>query len=539
MKGGDQVSNEVDRLRLRDLYVSDYLEKLFYFCLKKTGNAHEAEDLASDISLDVLSAIEKGAEIRRFSAWVWRIARNRYAAWAADKSAHRTAICPDDVSQYGVAADETPEDGLAQDEELGRLRRELAFISSEYREIVVAYYVKQKRINEIAESLSIPEGTVKTKLYRARKKLKEGMLMAREFGKRSYDPESVQFVSNGSQPDGLPWKAVKRKIPINILCEANNNPSTAEELSIALGVALPYMEEEIGLLEKATLLKKLDGGKYLTNFFIYPVECENEICEILCDYCEEVYERIFKLGEKTVAREAGKTCDVGAVGENDAATYFAFLINDLLQQSALPPSAFKHFVRPNDADWGFCGFEEGYVCRLPEESFSGNSIGNYRWSGYQLSHGTSDRFPCLRYLEQYGVPDNVALTFLKRVAEGKSFDELKKEHEGILDYLIRKGFVNNENGKLTVDAILCRDREACTDRIKSDPDFAALVEKTKSMAQKVYASIEKYSNPHLKDDIDYYVNSGLFRIRSILACLWKDRGLYSGKSAQFCTLLLS
>ena len=540
MKGGDQVSNEVDRLRLRDLYVSDYLEKLFYFCLKKTGNAHEAEDLASDISLDVLTALEKGAEIKRFSAWVWRIARNRYAAWVADKSAKRTALYSDDVSEYDAADDGGIEDDWIRAEDVGRLRRELAFISSEYREIVVTYYIKQKRINEIAESLSIPEGTVKTKLYRARKKLKEGMIMAREFGKRSYDPESVQFVSSGNQSDGLPWKAVQRKIPVNILCEANNNPSTAEELSIALGVALPYMEEEIGLLEKATLLKKLDGGKYLTNFFIYPVECENEICEILCDYCEEVYEKIWKLAEKTVAREAGKTCDVSSVGANDAAMYFSFLVNDLLQQNALPPSAYKRFVRPNGTDWGFCGFEEGYACRLPEEffscNFSGSQIDDICWHGYPRSSGTSDRFPRLRYLERCGVPERVSLSFLQRVAEGKPFDELKKEHEGILDYLIRKGFVVNENGKLTVDALLFRDREACTNRIKADPDFAVLLEKTKAMAKKVYASIEKHSNPYLKDDIDYYVESGLSRVRSILACLWKDRGLYTGTSAQFFAL---
>ena len=529
------MSNEVDRLRLRDLYVSDYLEKLFYFCLKKTGNAHEAEDLASDISLNVLTAIEKGAEIKRFSAWVWRIARNRYASWVADKSAERTATCPGDVSEYGVAADDCPEDELAHAEEIGRLRRELAFISSDYREIVVAYYVKQKRIFEIAEALSIPEGTVKTKLYRARKKLKEGMLMAREFGKRSYDPESIQFVSNGNQPDGLPWKAVQRKIPINILCEANNNPSTVEELSIALGVALPYMEEEVSLLEQATLLKKLDGGKYLTNFFIYPVECENEIYKIVCDYCEEVYQGIFQLGERTVAREAGETCDVSSVGEGDAAMYFAFRINDLLEQSALPPSAFKRFVRPNGADWGFCGFEEGYECRLPEEFFNGNSGGDNRWRGYQNHRGTTDRFPRLRYLERNGVPDQITLPVLKLVAEGKPFDELKKTHEVLLDYLIRKGFVVNENGKLTVDAILCRGEEYM-DRIKADPDFATLLEKTKAMAKKVYASIEKYANPYLKDDIDYYVESGLSKTRSILACLWKDRGLYTGKSAQFCAL---
>ena len=538
MKGGDQVSNEVDRLGLRDLFVSDYLEKLFYFCLKKTGDAREAEELASDVSLDVLTAIEKGTGIRHFSAWVWRIARNRYASWAANRSAERAATCPDDVSAYGVAADDCPEDELARAEQIGRLRRELAFISSEYREIVVAYYVKQKRIAEIAQALSIPEGTVKTKLYRARQKLKEGMLMAREFGKRSYAPESIQFVSTGNQPDGLPWKAVKRKIPVNILCEANNNPSTAEELSIALGVALPYMEEEIELLEKATLLKKLDGEKYLTNFFIYPVECENEIFGIVCDHCEDVYEKIWKLAEKTVAREAGQTCEVSVVGENDAAMYFSFLIDDLLNESALPSSAFKRFVRPSDADWGFCGFEEGYVCKLPQESFSSNHSGDGRWCGYQLSRGTSDRFPCLRYLEETGVPDLIAISILQRVAKGEPFDELNKEHAGILDYLIRKGFVNNENGKLTVDAILCRDREAYTDRIKADPDFAALVEKTKAMTKKVYASIKKYSNPYLNDDLDFYVNMGLFRKRSVLACLWKDRGLYSGKVSQFCTLFV-
>ena len=34
-------------LELKNVYVNDYLEKLFYFCLKKTGNANEAEDLAS------------------------------------------------------------------------------------------------------------------------------------------------------------------------------------------------------------------------------------------------------------------------------------------------------------------------------------------------------------------------------------------------------------------------------------------------------------------------------------------------------------
>ncbi|MBQ7715157.1 MAG: RNA polymerase sigma factor [Clostridia bacterium] len=531
------MSNEVDRLKLRDLYVSEYLEKLFYFCLKKTGDISEAEDLASDISLDILSAIEKGTEIENFPAWVWRIARNRYSSWVAEKSLRRGSFYPDDVSEYDVPSDECLEDSLTHNEDLKLLRRELAFIASEYREMIVAYYIKQKRISEIAKNLSIPEGTVKTKLYRARKILKEGLKMAREFGKRSYDPESIYFVANGYQPSHLahPWKAVERKIPVNILCEANNNPSTAEELSIALGIALPYMEDEIALLEQATLLKKLDDGRYITSFFIYPVECENEINDVVCDYCEDTYEKIWELAVKTVKKEKSISCDFDAVGENDAAMFFAFLISGMIEKSALPESAFKKFVRPGGGNWGFCGFEEGYECRLPEEFFNGN--GTHGWHGYQKG-AVSERFPYFRYFVPGGVPSDWAIPALKLVADGNTYAELEADHKTALDYLIENAFVINDGGKLTVNALVIKDGYSYCDRIREEADFDLLVEITKEAAKKVYASVEKYSNPYLKEDFDYYVESGFFRKRAVFACLWKDRGLYTGTSAQFCALYI-
>ena len=46
--------------RLIGEFAENYTEKLFYFCLKKTGNSYEAEDLASDIILNILSALDKG-----------------------------------------------------------------------------------------------------------------------------------------------------------------------------------------------------------------------------------------------------------------------------------------------------------------------------------------------------------------------------------------------------------------------------------------------------------------------------------------------
>ena len=66
-------------------FTENYMEKLFYFCLKKTGNHVEAEDLTQDISLNILIALNKGTVPINFSAWVWQIARNRYSAWADAK----------------------------------------------------------------------------------------------------------------------------------------------------------------------------------------------------------------------------------------------------------------------------------------------------------------------------------------------------------------------------------------------------------------------------------------------------------------------
>ena len=60
------------RDRLLREFAEHYMEKLFYFCLKKTGSHAEAEDLTQDIALAVISALNKGQIPTSFSAWVSR-----------------------------------------------------------------------------------------------------------------------------------------------------------------------------------------------------------------------------------------------------------------------------------------------------------------------------------------------------------------------------------------------------------------------------------------------------------------------------------
>ena len=155
---------------------SNYMDKLFYFCLKKTRDRYEAENLAADIVLNVLSSHERWPATISFSAWFWQIAKNRYSVWAKKKSEHDRWISEFDISEYDIAdEDAITEDLILRKENLDLLRRELAFISSAYREVIVAYYIEDKSIKEIAAAIGASESAVKVNLFRARKALKEGM----------------------------------------------------------------------------------------------------------------------------------------------------------------------------------------------------------------------------------------------------------------------------------------------------------------------------------------------------------------------------
>ena len=174
--------------------------------------------------------------------------RNRWAKWAGKR--YYQVAEQVDIQDYEeiLPSDKSVEEDMIHSEELERVRRGLAFIRADYRNILVAHYFEEKSVSEISRQFGIPLGTVKTKLQSSRKILKEGMNMTKQFGTRSFQPETVRFHSSGNQPSGLPFSAVQRKLPVNILCEANNNASTIEELSMELGISMPYMEEEVGLL---------------------------------------------------------------------------------------------------------------------------------------------------------------------------------------------------------------------------------------------------------------------------------------------------
>lgn len=361
--------------RIGDLcghYACEYLDKVFYFCLKKTGNVDQASDLASEISLCILEELTKGNLPDFFGGWVWQIARNRYARWAERKhrsSENRSGWDVSDLPESDQPIFEDPEERMIATEASELLRRELAFTVREYREVMVAYYFRQTPISEIASSLSLSEGAVKTRLFRGRKRLKEGMNMARTFGRKSICPEQITYCGSGSHPSGLPNSALSRKIPQNIVIEACNNPSTPEALALELGIALPYMEEEINILCEASLLARTPDGKVVTDFFIADTDSQAAVENLTEKYAGALALAVWELTLEMEEKLEAEKIRPDSVSREDFRWLIAIECVRKLMHLSL-----GDFHRPDGGNWGIVGFEQGYSPKFHGMGQNGNCL---------------------------------------------------------------------------------------------------------------------------------------------------------------------
>ncbi|MBQ3792563.1 MAG: sigma-70 family RNA polymerase sigma factor [Clostridia bacterium] len=403
-------------MRDAERFAEDYLGKLFYFALKKTGNESDADDLTQDIAEAVLAGLSRGCDPENFDAWVWAVARNRWKRWARRKYYGPEGSFADVDGMEAVLSDgEDMEASFVLSEDLMTLRRELAFIRRDYRQILVAHYFDNKSVSAIAREFSIPLGTVKTKLQSSRRKLKEGMEMARTFGKRSYQPENITFHMDGMTGDfGQPWSILTHLLYKNIFLEAYENPSTAEELALELGIALPYMEDELDYLVREELLKK-SGNKYETAFRIYSREEQLAQNRAAMQTAKAVWPllREFIDGTEAACRENGVDWYGGGISYENAKWAILTRTADLqywealedLDDSPLP-------TRPDHGCWTITGYEtvdfeippfvgqHGYVD--PEDK---NREHELIWSQYKFRYADlADRTPVhLTWLEALAI----------------------------------------------------------------------------------------------------------------------------------------
>ena len=145
---------------------------------RMTGNAADAEDLCQDVFVKVYQNLGGFRVESKFSTWVGRIAYNTCINHLQKKrmplfgDMRNGLEGPDDEAGEG----ELP-DAYAEGRDLkARLEREMACLPGLQRTVLTLYHVDEMSYIEIGEMLGMPEGTVKSHLFRARKRLKERLM---------------------------------------------------------------------------------------------------------------------------------------------------------------------------------------------------------------------------------------------------------------------------------------------------------------------------------------------------------------------------
>lgn len=251
--------------------INQAAKSIFSFCAARTGSRQEAEDLAQDILCELVKTVPNLRNTAAFYGFMWGVAENTYRQWCKKRKRERAFYPLEDIADKNA----NPLQALEAASDIACLRRELSLLSEKYRRAAVLYYLHGKSCLQIAGKLSVSESMVKYLLFKARKILKEGMKMERNYGEQSYNPKDLNLLYMGEGPNPY-WNLLEgNKMRQNILWACYNDKLPAEEISLQIGVALPYMENDLKTLTEAGLLKK-DGFRFQTNIIILTQAFEQE-----------------------------------------------------------------------------------------------------------------------------------------------------------------------------------------------------------------------------------------------------------------------
>ena len=144
--------------------------RIYRFVLRLVRDQSKAEDLISEVFLDVWRQADRFEGRSTVSTWLLAIAR--FKALSALRRKPEEGLDEDAALEIEDLAD-NPEVTLEKKDRSAVIRKCLMGLSAEHREIIDLVYYHEKSVEEVAKIVGIPENTVKTRMFYARKKLAE------------------------------------------------------------------------------------------------------------------------------------------------------------------------------------------------------------------------------------------------------------------------------------------------------------------------------------------------------------------------------
>lgn len=149
--------------------ITRYQKVMYTVALRMLGDPEDARDATQDAFVKAFQRLETFDTKYRFYSWMYRILVNECLNANRDRR-------PEEALDDNAEGPGTPFDSALESERREQIQLALLRLTPEYRTVVVLRHFAGQSYGEIAETLSIPEKTVKSRLYSARQRLGELLL---------------------------------------------------------------------------------------------------------------------------------------------------------------------------------------------------------------------------------------------------------------------------------------------------------------------------------------------------------------------------
>jgi RNA polymerase sigma-70 factor (ECF subfamily) len=161
-----------DKHALQLLYSRHHV-RIYRFALRFLNDEAAAEDTVSEVFIDVWRQAERFEGRSQVTTWLLAIARNKALSLLRRRSSEEL---DDEVAEFIEDPSDNPEAAMLKSQRASVLQDCLTQLSPAHREIVDLVYYHEKSVEEVAQIISVPANTVKTRMFYARKRI--GELMA-------------------------------------------------------------------------------------------------------------------------------------------------------------------------------------------------------------------------------------------------------------------------------------------------------------------------------------------------------------------------
>lgn len=165
---------EQNRARLFERLLEPHMRRMYRFAFRLTRSQADAEDLFQDVLVKAFSRLDEMADLDDPATWLNRVLYNHFVDHRRRYSRRRLVSVSESQLPGGSVdslADQSPQP--ADQIDCAALQTALAALSDEHRTVVLLHDAEGYKLQEIQEITGIPIGTVKSRLHRARARLKE------------------------------------------------------------------------------------------------------------------------------------------------------------------------------------------------------------------------------------------------------------------------------------------------------------------------------------------------------------------------------